>query len=61
MTLERLLWKPKSDPPSPYRTSKRVGTCTKTQGSSLQSPEDNGVAEGVTGRTLRDGVLPRGS
>lgn len=35
-------------PPSPpYRTSERTDTCTKTQGSSLHSPEDHGVSEGV--------------
>lgn len=35
-------------PPSPpYRTSERIDTCTKTQGSSLRGPEDHGVSEGV--------------
>lgn len=45
MTQKKLLWKPKSDPLSPSRPSKRIDTCTKTQGSSLQSPKDHKVAE----------------
>lgn len=41
-------------PPSPfYRSSKRRDMCTKTQGSSLQSPEDHGVSEGVNRKDPR--------
>lgn len=48
-------------PCSLYCTSKRIDTCTKAQGSSLQGPGGRGVSEGVTGRTLRKGVLPGGN
>lgn len=40
-------------PPTPPRTSRRTDTCTKTQGSSLWSPEDHGVTEGVNRKEPR--------
>lgn len=51
---------PKRPSPSPHRTSKRMDTCTKTQGSSLPSPEDHGVAEGVERKDPRRRCPARG-
>lgn len=47
-------------PPPPYRSSQRADTCTKSQGSSLRSPEDHGVPESVNRKDPLERASRRG-